>query len=130
MGKPHEIFNKELLADLIAEAMANVVLKVNNLSYNLWYYYELEATPYSYCTTKTLDILSDMGAPAQEVDIFVAEFPFELSWDPGNVGDNKIAFAAGTHVTLNKWVEQLHIHFQGTTGKMQIITEGHVKYDC
>lgn len=130
MGDPHEIANKKYLAGLIAEAISNVVLKVNNLSYNLWYYYELEATPYSYCTTTTLDILSDLSAPAQEVDIYLAEFDFELSWDPGNVGNKKIKFDAGTHVTLNKWIEQLHIHYMGTSGKMEILVEGHSKFDC
>jgi hypothetical protein len=130
MGKPHEIFNKELLADLIAEAIANVVLKVNTLSYDLWKYYEIVVTPYNAHTTVTLMIFEDLGAPGMEIDIFESTVPFSLAWNPGNVADSKIDFDAGTAITLNKRVDELFVTLNGDSGKIRLIAESYTKWDC
>jgi hypothetical protein len=130
MGKPHEIFNKELLAGLIAEAIADVVLKVNTLSYDLWKYYEIIVTPYNAHTTITLEIFEDLGAPGMEIDLFSSTVPYTLAWNPGNVADSEISFDAGTTITLNKRVDELFITLNGDSGKIRLIAESYTKWDC
>jgi hypothetical protein len=131
MGKPHEIFNKELLADLIAEAIANVTLKVNPLSYDVWSYFEVTATPYNYCSFVEVDILGSLGVPAMELETTIATgFECEIKWDPGNVNNTVIHIDEGSTISLNKRIDKFYIHPLSTSGVISFIAEGFLHWDC
>lgn len=130
MGDTHEVWNKKYLAEQIAEEVAKKLFKVNSLSYDLWYYYEVVASPYNYCTTVSLDILSDMGAPAQELEtIEPIGFDCEIWWDPGNVGEKKLKFDKGTKIALNKRIDTFYIHPLETSGIIKILVNGYSFWD-
>ena len=125
MGLPHEIVNKNYLAKRIAEEIADVVLKVNTLSYDVWDYYELGATPYNMCSFIQYDVVGSMGVPCMQLDTLEPTgFNMEIKWDEGNVNDCKIYIAKGSTITLNKRIDKLYIHPMETSGTLKLIFEG------
>ena len=131
MGLPHEIWNKSFLAAKIAEEISNVVLKVNPLSYDVWDYFELEATPYNMCSFIQYDIVGSMGVPCMQLDTLEPTgFNMEIKWSPGNVNDKKIYIAKGSTITLNKRIDTLFIHPMETQGSLKLVFEGFEHWDC
>lgn len=138
MGDPHEIWNKKYLADLIADAIAKKILKVNIYGYDLWKGYKIEVKeptpyeerPYVVCTEFELDIVEDMGSEAREVDFVQIDMDIEVAWDPGRIGDAyfpKTIPAGSTFKLENKKVAKLYIHALGP-GMILIDCEGFT--DC
>lgn len=126
MGLPHELWNKQYLADAIADALAKKVLKVQAHGHELWYPYTIEVkepTPYVewdyyVCTPFELNILNDLGAPASEVDVIETSSNFTIAWGPNRPVDsdgNPLWFpktiTAGSKFKLeDKRIETLYIH--------------------
>lgn len=138
MGDTHEVWNKKYLAELIAEAIAGKILKVNIYGYDLWKGYSLEIKeptpyqewPYVVCTPFELDIVADMGSEAREVDFVQIDMDIDVAWDPGRIGDAwfpKTIPAGSTFKLENKKVAKLYIHAKGP-GMILIDCEGFT--DC
>ena len=131
MGLPHEIANKNYLAKKIAEEISDVVLKVNPLSYDVWDYFEVTASPYNYCTFVEVDVLGSMNVPAMELETTTPTgFECEIKWDPGNVNDKVIHIDKGSTISLNKRIDKFYIHPISTEGVISFVTEGFLHWDC
>jgi len=141
MGEPHEIENKKYLAELIADAMAKVILKVNIYGYDLWYPYNIEVKeptpyvewPYEVCEEFEIDILTDMGSEAREIVIETDEggVSYTIAWDPGRPYEDAWypkTIPAGAKFTIeNKKIAKLYFHAL-TPGHIYIEAEGFT--DC
>ena len=126
MGEPHEKANKDYLAKTIAEEIAKIVIKTQRYGHELWYPYTItvkEPTPYRewpyvVCTPFELDILTDLGAPANEVDVIGTTCDFKIAWGPNRPVDSegnplwfpKTIPAGGTLKLEDKRIEKLYIH--------------------
>ena len=126
MGKTHEKANKDHLAELIAEAIAKIVIKTQAYGHELWYPYTIEVKeeepykewPYIVCTPFELDILGDLGAPASEVDVIETTCNFTIAWGPNRPVDSdgnplwfpKTIPAGGKFTLEDKRIEKLYIH--------------------
>jgi len=142
-GEPHEKVNKDYLAKKIAEEIAKKTLKVNIAGYDRWYPYKIlvkEPTPYLewpylVCQEFELDVLSDLGCYASEVDFVQIDMDIEVAWSPNRPVDSegnpmyfpKTIPAGSTFKLENKVVEKLYIHAKAT-GWILIDVEGFT--DC
>ena len=131
MGDSHEIWNKKYFSALLASEVSDVVLKVNTLSYDVWDYVEVTATPYNYCSFVEIDVVGSMGVPSMQMDTLgVTAYDMEIKWSPGNVNDKKIFIAKGSTITLNKRIDTLLVHPMETSGTLKLIFEGYEHWDC
>lgn len=140
MGDTHEQKNKKYLAELIAEELAKIVLKVNIYGYDKWKSYSIEVKepqpyqewPYEVCTEFSIPIEVDMGEPAREVVIMtdVGGVSYTLAWEPGRIDEEwypKTIPAGSTFYLENKKITELIIHAL-TPGWIYIDAEGFT--DC
>jgi hypothetical protein len=131
MGDPHEIWNKKYFSKKIAEEIADVVLKVNCLSYDVWDYVEITATPYNYCSFIKIDVIDSMGVPCMQLDTLEPTgFQCEIKWSPGNVNDKKIPIAKGSTIKLEKRIDTFFVHPMETSGTLKLVFEGYEHWDC
>ena len=126
MGETHEKENKDYLAKKIAEEIGKIVIKTQRYGHELWYPYSITVKkstpylewPYLVCHEFSLDILSDLGAPASEVDVVETTCNFEIAWGPNRPVDSegnplwfpKTIPAGGTLSLEDKKIEVLYIH--------------------
>jgi len=131
MGDSHEIFNKKYLSSLIASEISDVVLKANCLSYDVWDYAEVTATPYNYCSFVKIDVIGSMGVPSMQLDTLEPTgFDMEIKWSPGNVNNKKLFIAKGSTIKLEKRIDTFYVHPMNTSGILKLVFEGFLHWDC
>ena len=143
MGETHEKENKDYIAKKIAEEIAKIVIKTQRYGHELWYPYTITVKepqpyvewPYVVCTPFELPILTDLGAPASEVDVIQTTCDFTIAWGPNRPVDSegtplwfpKTIPAGGTLSLEDKKIEVLYIHALGE-GEILINVQGSA--DC
>ena len=143
MGDTHEVWNKKYLAELIAEAIGKIVIKTQRYGHELWYPYSITVKKpapykkwdYTVCTPFSLDILTDLGAPANELDVIETTCDFTIAWGPNRPVDSegnplwfpKTIEAGSTLQLEDKRIETVYIHAL-TEGEILINVQGSA--DC